>query len=152
MKEAGGRIRSLLANPAFGTFVVVLWGYTIAMEAIIAVSSPAWSDPAIWIEFGKAAVKQSLLLFIAILSKVMRMSYQNTEDTTKTEMKTIANACLSLMNKCLSSDSNDLREYALSLSAAVIGQGVSLYDAAFYNKEKDIAEKVASELSIEKKG
>lgn len=151
MKEAGARIRSLLANPAFGTFVVVLWGYTIAMEAIIAVSSPLWSDPAIWVAFAKAAVKQSLLLFIAILSKIMRMSYQNTEDATKTEMKTIANATLSLMNRCLSSDDVNLREYALSLSTALIGQGVSLYDAAFYNKEKAIAEKVVAELSIEKK-
>ena len=151
MKAAGAAIKSLLQNPAFGTFVLVLWGYTILMEFVLVISQPDWGNVALWIAFVQNSVKQTALLFFAILGKVMRMSYQNENEQTKQEMKVISNATLSLINKALMSDDTKLREHAMNLSTNLIGMGVSLYDAAFHDSDGELARKIADELDMEKK-
>jgi hypothetical protein len=91
------------------------------------------------------------MLFIAILGKVMRFSYQSKEDVQADEMKTISKATLSIMNKCLMSSDPDVRDHANTVAIQLIGQGVSLYDHAFHDKTKELPKRIADELDMEKK-
>lgn len=152
LTSAGQNVIKTISNPAFGTFVLVLWAYSIGIELLMVMGNPGWlDDSALWIEFAKNTIKQSVVLFIAILGKVMRMSYQNKENEVHDEMKAISQATLSIMNKCLMSNDPEVREHANTIAIQLMGQGVSLYDHAFHDREKAMVIAVAGELDLEKK-
>ena len=131
MKQAGKTVMNLLTAPQITAFIILAWLYQLGLDLLVTISQDSWADPEIWGAFGKAAIKDSIILFLAALSRILKSAFKNENDDMRAEMTIISKAALSLMNKALVSEDKTIREYALMLSTGLISQGVSLYDSLF---------------------
>ena len=132
IKQAGKTVLNLLTAPQITAFIVLAWLYQMGLDFLVEViAKPSWADPVIWGNLGKALIKDTLILFLAALSRILKSAFKSENDDMRAEMTIISKAALSLMNKALVSEDKTIREYALMLSTGLISQGVSLYDSLF---------------------
>jgi len=132
IKQAGKTVLNLLTAPQITAFIVLAWLYQMGLDFLVEViAKPSWADPTIWGNLGKALIKDTLILFLAALSRILKSAFKSENDDMRAEMTIISKAALSLMNKALVSEDKTMREYALMLSTGLISQGVSLYDSLF---------------------
>ena len=131
LKKAGQQALNLLTAPQIATFIIMAWIYQMGLDFLVVVSQVSWADPAIWGAFGKAVVKDTLILFLAAVSRILKSAFKSENDEMRQEMTIISKATLSLLNKVLVSEDKELRSYGLMLSTGLISQGVSLYDSLF---------------------
>ena len=132
LKQAGKTVLNLLTAPQITAFILLAWLYQIGLDFLVeVVGKSSWADPVIWGNLGKALIKDTLILFLAALSRILKSAFKSENDDMRAEMTIISKAALSLMNKALVSEDKTMREYALMLSTGLISQGVSLYDSLF---------------------
>ena len=132
LKQAGKTVLNLLTAPQITAFILLAWLYQMGLDFLVEViAKPSWADPVIWGNLGKALIKDTLILFLAALSRILKSAFKSENDDMRAEMTIISKAALSLMNKALVSEDKTMREYALMLSTGLISQGVSLYDSLF---------------------
>ena len=147
LKKAAKTALNLLTAPQFTAFILLTWLYQLGLDLLVAISNPSWTDINVWIIFGKRAIQDSITLFLAALSKILRAAYGNETDEIKAEMTVISKATLSLMNKALISNDTTMRDYALSMGAALVTQGVSIYDYAFKGNTCETDAKVSAVIA-----
>ena len=154
LKAAGKAALNMLTSPQFTTFILLTWIYQIGLDLLMTINKPSWMDVQIWVDFGKLAAKDTLILVLAAVSKILKSAFQKEGDEIRSEMTIVSKATLSLMNKALISNDPEVREYAIGMGVALVGQGVSLYDSAFKGNVKttDAAvSKVIDEMQSEAK-
>ncbi len=151
LKKASAVVMNLLTAPQMTAFVILTWFYTLGLDLLVAISNPSWWDAQVWITFGKSTIKDSIILFLAVLSKILKSAFKNENDEIRGELAAISKATLSLMNKAMLSTDIHVREYAIYISNALISQGVTLFDKVFFDvdKEKGNVLKVIEEIQTE---